>query len=68
MDHATNQTLGSLLLVGLSLSLAQPTAIFGRKEGVMVWVLAFEISLALMIGFAVLRSQSAPPSRVDELE
>jgi hypothetical protein len=34
----------------------------------MVWVLAFEISLALMIGFAVLRSQSAPPSRVDELE
>src|SRR5215472_2282293 len=53
-------TLASLLLVGLlSPSVAQPTAILGRKEDVMVWVLAFEISLALIIGFLVLRSQSA---------
>jgi hypothetical protein len=53
-------TLASLLLVGLlSPSVAQPTAILGRKEDVMVWVLAFEISLALIIGFVVLRSQSA---------
>ena len=53
-------TLASLLFVGLlSPSLAQPTAILGRKEDVMVWVLAFEISLALIIGFVVLRSQSA---------
>ena len=53
-------TLGSLLLVGLlSPSLLQPTAILGRKEDVMVWVLAFEISVALIIGFVVLRSQSA---------
>jgi len=51
-------TLASLLFVGLlSPSLAQPTAILGRKEDVMVWVLAFEISLALIIGFVVLRSQ-----------
>jgi hypothetical protein len=53
-------TLASLLLVGLlSPSVAQPTAILGRNEDVMVWVLAFEISLALIIGFLVLRSQSA---------
>src|SRR6516162_1521333 len=50
-------TLASLLLVGLlGPSLAQPTAISGRKEDVMVWVLAFEILLALIIGFVVLRS------------
>jgi hypothetical protein len=56
----TSLTLASLLLVGLlSPSLAQPTAILGRKEDVMVWVLAFEISLALIIAFVVLRSQSA---------
>ena len=56
----TSLTLASLLLVGLlSPSLAQPTAIWGRKEDVMVWVLAFEISLALIIAFLVLRSQSA---------
>jgi hypothetical protein len=53
-------TLASLLLVGLlSPSLAQPTAILGRREDLMVWVLAFEISLALIIAFLVLRSQSA---------
>jgi hypothetical protein len=52
----TSLTLASLLLVGLlSPSLAQPTAILGRKEDVMVWVLAFEISLALIIAFVVLR-------------
>jgi hypothetical protein len=63
-------TLGSLLLVGLlSPSLAQPTAILGRKEDVMVWVLVFEILLALIIGFVVLRSQSASPvGQMDELE
>ena len=56
----TSLTLASLLLVGLlSPSLAQPTAILGRKEDVMVLVLAFEISLALIIAFVVLRSQSA---------
>jgi hypothetical protein len=49
--------LASLLLVGLlGPSLAQPTAILGRKEDVIVWVLAFEISLALIIAFVVLRS------------
>jgi hypothetical protein len=49
-------TLASLLLVGLlSPSLAQPTAILGRKEDVMLLVLGFEISLALIIGFVVLR-------------
>jgi hypothetical protein len=49
--------LASLLLVGLlGPSLAQPTAILGRKEDVMVWVLGFEILLALIIGFVVLRS------------
>jgi len=48
--------LASLLLVGLlGPSLAQPTAILGRKEDVMVWVLTFEISLALIIAFVVLR-------------
>jgi hypothetical protein len=48
--------LASLLLVGLlGPSLAQPTAILGRKEDVMVWILAFEISLALIIAFVVLR-------------
>jgi hypothetical protein len=53
--------LASLLVVGLlTPSLAQPTAILGRKEDVMVWVLALEILLALIIGFVVLRSQSAP--------
>jgi hypothetical protein len=53
-------TLASVLLVGLlSPSVAQPTAILGRKEDVMVWVLAFEISLSLIIGFVVLRSVSA---------
>jgi len=52
----TSLTLASLLLVGLlNPSLAQPTAILGRKEDVMVWVLAFEISLALIIAFVVLR-------------
>jgi hypothetical protein len=30
----------------------------------MVWVLAFEISLALIIGFVVLRSQMNHPSKV----
>jgi len=36
---------------------------------VMVWVLTFEIALALVIGFVVLRSQSASPvGRIDELE
>ena len=50
-------TLAGLLLVG-SPSLAQPTAILGRKEDVIVWVLAFEISLALLIAFVVLRLQS----------
>jgi hypothetical protein len=34
-----------------------------------VWVLAFEISVALIIGFVVLRSQSASlVGRIDELE
>ena len=56
----TSLTLTSLLLVGLlSPSLVQPTAILGRKEDVMVWVLAFEISLALIIAFVVLRSVRA---------
>jgi hypothetical protein len=53
-------TLATLLLVGLlSPSLAQPTAILGRKEDAMVWVLALEISVALIVAFVVLRSQSA---------
>ena len=35
----------------------------------MVWVLAFEIAVALIIGFVVLRSQSASlVGRIDELE
>jgi hypothetical protein len=35
----------------------------------MVWVLAFEIAVALIIGFVVLRAQSASlVSRIDELE
>ena len=52
----TSLTLASLLLVGLlSPSLAQPTAILGRKEDVMVWVLGFEILLALIAAFVVLR-------------
>jgi len=35
----------------------------------MVWVLAFEIAVALYIGFVVLRSQSASlVGRIDELE
>ena len=56
MRAITTSLTASLLLVGLlSPSLAQPTAILGRKEDVMVWVLAFEISLALIIAFAVLR-------------
>jgi hypothetical protein len=35
----------------------------------MVWALAFEIAVALIIGFVVLRAQSASlVSRIDELE
>ena len=40
-----------------------------RKEDVMVWVVAFEIAVALIIGFVVVRSQSASlVGRIDELK